>query len=194
MITDKFTAQMHQKIRAFTQWLRHYTNRLWYPPFIGLLALLDNIVIVIPNDGILISSSMLFPKRWWFLALMVAIGSTLGAIGLASLVEWKGMAWILEIYPGINESKSWLWSLDFFDRYGLLLVFVVAVTPLMQQPAVILAGLANTPLWKLAAVIFAGRFIKYLVMAYIASHTPRLLKKIWGVRGELEDAGVEIKD
>lgn len=194
MITDKITARLHQKIKVFTKWVQHYAYRLWYPPFIGLLALLDNIVIVIPNDGILISSSMLVPKRWWYLALMVAIGSTLGALLLAGIVEWKGLPWILEIFPSLNQSKSWAWSIDFFGNYGLFLVFIVALTPLAQQPAVILASLANTPLWKLAAVVFAGRAIKYFVMAYIASHTPRLIKKIWGVRGELEDAGVEIKD
>ncbi len=76
--------------------------------------------------------------------------------------------------------------MEFFDKHGLFLVFVVAITPLMQQPAVIFASLANTPLFKLSLIIFVGRFIKFLIMSYIGSHSPRLIKKMWGVQRELK--------
>lgn len=184
---------MREKIASFVRWLQGYADRLWYPPLIGLLAALDNLIIIIPNDGLLISSSMLTPKRWFVLALCVAVGSTVGAIVLAALVEYQGLPWILEVYPGLDDTRAWAVSNQFFDNYGLLLVFVVAVTPLMQQPAVILASLANTPLFDLAAVIFAGRIIKFLIMAYVGSHAPRLLKKMWGVKDELRDVGVKLK-
>ena len=185
--------KFHISIRKYIKILQKYADRIWYPPFIGILAALDNFVVVIPNDGILISSSMLTPRRWFALAASVAIGSTLGAIILAAFVETKGLDWILEMYPGINETKSWLWTADFFEKYGMLLVFIVAVTPFMQQPAIIVASLAETPLFLLAAVIFSGRFIKFLLMAYVGSHAPRLLTKMWGLKAELNDAGVEIK-
>lgn len=189
MISEK----LHAKVRTYVQLLQRFADRVWYAPLVGLLAALDNMLIIIPTDGILISSSMLTPKRWHGLAFSVAVGSTLGAIALAALVEFQGLPWILELYPGVNETKTWAWSMEFFEKYGLLLVFAVAATPLMQQPAVILASLANTPLVELATVIFVGRFLKFLIMAYIGSHAPRLLKKLWGVRDELQDAGVKIK-
>ena len=85
-------------------------------------------------------------------------------------------------------------SVEFFEKYGLLLVFFVAVTPLIQQPAVILASLANTPLVELAVVVFTGRFIKFLIMAYVGSHAPQMLSKLWGLKDELRDAGVKIKE
>jgi membrane protein YqaA with SNARE-associated domain len=185
--------KLHEKIRNYVKILQRYADRFWYPPFIGFLAALDNLVVIIPNDGILISSSMLMPKRWFILALSVAIGSTVGAITLAALVELQGLPWILELYPGVSETKTWILSMQFFEQYGMLLVFAVAITPFMQQPAVILASLANTPLLELAAVIFVGRFIKFLVMAYLGSHAPRMLGKLWGLKGELKDVGVKIK-
>lgn len=185
--------KLHARIRGFVETLQRYTDRLWYPPLIGLLAALDNFIIVVPTDGILISSSMLTPKRWIALALSVAVGSTLGALVLAALVELQGLPWILEYYPSVNQTQTWAWSQEFFENYGLILVFAVAVTPVMQQPAVILAGLANTPLVQLAFVIFTGRVIKFLIMAYVGSHAPRLLDKMWGLKGELKDAGVKLK-
>ncbi|MGE3261948.1 MAG: hypothetical protein AB7K68_09230 [Bacteriovoracia bacterium] len=180
---------LQEKIKAYVKILQRYVHRVWYPPLIGLLAALDNILVFIPSDGILISSSMLIPRRWFILAFSVALGSALGALGLAALVEHHGLPWILEFFPGLNDSRSWAWTLEFFDKYGLLLVFAVAVTPFVQQPAVILATLADTPLLELAAVIFAGRFIKFLLMAYIGSHAPRLLTKVWGLKKELAATG-----
>ena len=184
----------NEKVRASVRWLQRFVNRVWYPPLVGLLAAADNFVVVVPTDGILVSSTMLKPKRWIGFASSVAIGSTVGAILLAAFVESHGLPWILDQYPGLSETRTWVWSAEFFERYGLLLVFGVAATPLMQQPAVILASLANTPLMKLAAVIFLGRFLKYLIMAYVASHAPNLLRKMWGVKGEMQEVGVKIPD
>lgn len=187
-----FRNNIHVQIKKLVKELQKHTARVWYPPLIGFLALLDNFIIIIPNDGILISSSMLQPKKWFALALWIAVGSTIGAILLATLVELQGLPWILEFYPGVKDSKTWTYTIELFEKYGLLLVFLVAVTPLMQQPAVIMASLANTPLFELTLVIFVGRFIKFLIMAYVGSHTPRLLGKLWGLKDELEDVGVQI--
>lgn len=187
------SSQAREKIQAYVQALQGFADRLWYPPLIGFLAALDNLILIIPNDGILISSAMLIPRRWILFSLSVAIGSTLGALALAGLVEFQGLPWILEVFPGLDQTRTWSLSQQFFDKYGLLLVFVVALTPVLQQPAVILASLASTPLMELAAVIFFGRLIKFLVMAYVGAHSPQLLKKLWGLEGELRDVGVKVK-
>lgn len=184
--------KLHERIGLHVRRLQKFVDRVWYPPFIGLLAALDNLVIIIPNDGILISSSMLIPKRWFVLAASVAVGSTLGALVLAMAVDIHGLSLIQRFFPDLTETATWNMTLAFFEKYGLLLVFAVAVTPLAQQPAVILAGLSDTSISTLAVVILSGRLLKYIIMAYIASHTPRLLKKLWGVKGELEEVGVKV--
>lgn len=188
IIVEKFK----RKIQRSIQVLQKFADRIWYPPFIGFLALLDNFVMIIPNDGILISSSMLKPRRWFLVALSVAIGSTVGSVILAAFVETRGMDWILEIYPGLNETTSWMWTKNFFDQYGMFLVFAVAITPFMQQPVIIMASLAQSSLILLAAIVFSGRFIKFLIMAYLGSHAPRYLNKLWGIKGELKDTGLDI--
>lgn len=184
--------KLHEKIKIWTAKLEQFADRAWYPPLIGILAALDNIIIIIPNDGILIASSMLIPKRWLIYAICVTLGSTLGAWMLASLVESQGLPFVLEYFPGINESSMWIKTDEYFNKYGLLVVFAVAASPLVQQPIVILAALASTPVMKISLVIFAGRLIKFLVMAYLGSHSPKYLKKIWGIKDDLQDAGVKI--
>ncbi len=185
--------KLHTKIQTYVQKLEQFADRAWYPPFIGLLAALDNLIIIIPNDGILVASSMLVPKRWAWFALWISIGSTVGAVMLSLVVQHKGLPWVLDFFPGIDKGQIWIWTEQFFDKYGLFVVFAVGISPLMQQPVIILSALANTPLIELAAVIFIGRFLKFNLMAYLGSHSPKLLKKMWGMKGELKDAGIKIE-
>lgn len=187
-----FRKKLHSTIQTYVQKLEAHADRSWYPPLIGLLAALDNLIIIIPNDGILVASSMLIPKRWALFALNITIGSTIGALALFFLVEHQGLPWILNFYPGLDQSQMWMLTDQFFDKYGLIVVFVVAISPLMQQPAIILAALAHIPPLELTAAIFLGRFIKFNLLAYLGSHSPKILKKIWGMKDELTDAGVKL--
>ncbi len=179
-------------IQNWIRHLQHYANRIWYPPLIGLLAFLDCFIVIVPTDGILISSAMLTPKRWVVFALHVAIGSTIGAVSLALLVEVMGLPWVLQYYPGIDQTEIWMLTQNFFDRYGLLVVFGISATPLMQQPMLILAGLASTKLVPLLAAVFLGRLMKFMIMAYAGARGPGLVRKMWGVKSELKRVGIKL--
>lgn len=187
MISEKY----HQVIKKNIKRLKFFANRLWFPPLLILLALLDALIVIIPTDGILISSSMLIKKRWMTFAFCVALGSAIGALILIYLVNHFGLQGILNHYPEVNQSETWKWTQHFFNQYGLIVLFVVGLTPFSQQPALIIAALSSVPIFPLAVVILVSRIIKFCVMAYIATHAPRLLGKLWGVQDELKDAGIE---
>ena len=123
----------------------------------------------------------------------VAIGSSLGALVLVSLSDYLGLEKILEYYPGLDQSQIWKLTLDFFKKYGIIVAFIAGLTPFSQQPALIIAGLIHNSFIGLAIAIFTSRTIKYLVMAYIASHAPKLLNKMWGLKDELVDSGIKIE-
>jgi membrane protein YqaA with SNARE-associated domain len=185
--------QIHVKVQRLVKALQKHADRPWYAPLIALLSALDNFLIVIPNDGILVSSAMLKPRRWFLFAVAITLGSTLGGLALAAFVELQGLPWVEATFPALVSSATWRWTDHFFDQYGLVVVFVVGLAPLAQQPAVILAALAGTPLGEFAVAICAGRFIKFTAMAYLGSHAPRVLGKLWGMKEELEEVGVKIK-
>jgi|GEM_PF-408057 len=190
MIASK---KIRHKIESCVHYLQNFTDRKWYPLLLGSLALIDYFIIIVPTDGILISSSMLKPKKWFYLAICVALGSTLGALILFYLVKTYGLAWLLEIYPNFNQGETWLLTESFFLKYGWLLVFVIAVSPIVQQPIVILAALAPLSFFHMFITVLTGRLIKSLVLSYIGSHSPKLLSKLWGVKGELDDVGIHIR-
>lgn len=161
--------------------LQKYAKRWWYPLLVGALAGIDALIVVIPTDAILLSSVVLAPRRWFVLALCVASGSTLGGTILSALVKTNGLPWILEFYPHIDQTQTWITTHRFFDQYGAFLVFGVSMTPFAQQPSIILASLAMMPYPILIPALFAGRALKYVFVSYAASHAPKFFKNRWGL-------------
>lgn len=186
--------KIRERLHLFFTHLKDFVSRPWYGPLIALLALLDNFIIVVPTDGLLISSSLVKPKRWVWFALVISIGSTIGAAGLAYFVQALGLPWIVDHFPTVQQSSTWQITENFFNQYGIIVVFVVAASPLFQQPSIILASVAGSPLWTIVTFVFAGRLLKFLLIGYLASHAPKLLSKLWGMRDEMAEAGIDTAD
>jgi len=184
--------RIHVRIRRSIRQFQKFIDRIWFAPLLALLAALDSLIIVIPTDGLLISSTMLKKSRWWYFAIFVAIGSSLGALVLVALSDYLGLEKILSYYPGLDQSQVWQLTMDFFKKYGVIVAFIVGLTPFSQQPALIIAGLIHNSFIGLAIAVFCSRIIKYLIMAYIASHAPKLLNKMWGLKDELQDSGIKL--
>lgn len=174
-------------IRGSIRRLQRYGKRWWYIPLIAVLAFLDSFIVIVPTDSLLISAVMMRPKRWVYAFLVISLGSTLGACALASFVTTYGDSFVHELFPSIYTSSMWTWTDQLMDKYGALAIFLVSLSPATQHPAVILGGLTGVPLFEIFVAIFLGRAIKYSFFAWIASHSPKLLKKLWGVQGELKD-------
>lgn len=185
--------RIHNTVKRLNEVLQSYINRKWYTLLLGFLAFIDYFILIIPMDGILISSIMLHPKRWLSLAIGTAIGSTLGSLLFYLLIKHYGLSWILNVFPNLTSGSFWDWTLQFFDNYGIFLVFVIAATPLAQQPVVALAAISHTPFLQILIAVSLGRLIKCLIISYISSHSPHLISKLWGVQEELDEVGIHLK-
>lgn len=179
-----------KRIKNFLSYLQKFSDRSWYPSLVAGLALSDCFILIVPTDGILVSSVLMNPKKWLRLALWTTVGSTLGAGLLAWTIESYGMGFIFKIYPDLMLSSMWIWTENFFNQYGLLVVLLVAASPLAQHPAIVLAALSGANIFFITGVVLLGRLVKYVFIAYISSHMPHLLKKMWGLQGELKEVGV----
>lgn len=182
---------MAKRIRRWVQVLQRYADRWWYAPLIAFLACIDHFVIIIPTDGLLVSAVMLAPKRWIYTTIVITLGSSLGAWLLAAILETHGLPFLLWISPGLDQTSVWQWTNTLMDQWGGWALFLVAISPLMQHPAVALAAMAYMPLKEIFLIVFAGRLLKYGFLAWLSSHAPQYLSKLWGIQDELKEAGVE---
>jgi membrane protein DedA with SNARE-associated domain len=133
-----------------------------------LLGFIDSLGIPLPAtmDALLILVAVKAPQRAYFTALMAVLGSAGGSIGLFLAVR-HGRRLFLKGEPPPGKRKRFE---RWFNRYGMLTVFIPAVTPVLPLPLkvfVISAGALKTPFRKFLAVILLARVIRYFGEAYL---------------------------
>jgi membrane protein YqaA with SNARE-associated domain len=167
---------------GFTQRIKNFADRSWYAPLIGVFAGADQFIVIIPIEWLLIPGVLMRPRRWLSSGLWVATGCALGALALAAVAKFYGLDLLAQWAPSVVHSKGWGHATHYLEDYGAVALFLIAASPIPQQPAVALAGLTKIALPKVFVAVWLGRAIKYCFVAWLASHAPGLLAKLPGAK------------
>jgi len=154
-------------------WLYKLTAILGaYGPWgIFLLCVVDSLGVPLPVviDALVIGNAAgnaAHPRRAWFGALMAVVGSLTGNIALYVAAR-QGARWLRKSEPPPGKRRRFR---AWFHQYGLLTVFVPAVTPFVPLPLkvfVVSAGALRTPFPSFLTVIVLARVIRYFGEAYL---------------------------
>lgn len=169
-------------------------NQAWYGPLLALLAAVDYFIVVIPTDGLLISSSIAAPRRWFQFALWLAIGSVLGGVAFSFLVSLYGNGFLIWIFPTIRENQYWILSDKWMNLYGSWAVFFVTALPILSHPILAIAALMKVSIRDITVALLCGRIIKYGVFSWLASHAPQYLFRLKSLRKEADEATTDYLD
>jgi len=137
------------------------------PLGVFLIGFIDSMGVPLPAalDLLLIGVAVETPDRAYFAALMAVVGSVGGNLALFLLARSGGRRFIkVEPDPGKGRFRRWV------ARYGLLTVFIPAVTPLVPLPLkvfVVSAGAMHTSPGRFLFVILVARVIRYSGIAYL---------------------------
>ncbi len=161
----------------------------------ALLAGLDLFVVVVPTDGLFVSSILARPRRWVFVAVLVAIGSSVGGFVLAQATElfMKGilgahgttnLEWLNSILKSVIETpdssvQKWV------EQYGIWAIMIGAISPLPLQPFVVGPVLTGMSVPTIAMSLFAGRLAKYLLLGAVVAYVPRFVPYLKGIQDEI---------
>jgi membrane protein DedA with SNARE-associated domain len=142
-----------------------------YGPWgIFVLAAIDSLGVPLPAAIDLLvtgtaAGNMNAPVRAYGAAVLAIVGSLVGNVALFQAAR-HGRRMFGKGSPAQGSTRFEAW----FYRYGLLTVFVPAVTPVAPLPLkvfVISAGALRTPFWKFLGVILLARTIRYLGLAWL---------------------------
>jgi membrane protein DedA with SNARE-associated domain len=133
-----------------------------------LLGFIDSLGIPLPAtmDFLLILVAVKAPQWAYFTALMAVLGAAGGSITLFWAVRHGRRLFLRGDPPPGKRRRFERW----FDRYGMLTVFIPAVMPVLPLPLkvfVVSAGALKTPFGKFLAVILLARVIRYFGEAYL---------------------------
>lgn len=164
---------MIQKILGFSQ---RYMQKPWYPVLVGFLVAVDIFILISPNDVLLVSAVLAQPKRWFGISVLISIACIIGVAAFCAILL-HDPDYIRASFPSVFQSSIWSDTSRFLQHYGIFALFLGAAGPFPQQPFVVVAALSGMKLPTLLLSVFTGRLVKYLFLAWIASHSPKLLAK-----------------
>jgi len=157
------------------------------PVGVFLLAILESSGLPIPAilDVSLTLLAWKSPERAYLAAALAVAGSLIGNLGLFSAARYGGNRWIKAPEPETPQRfRRW------FQRYGLITVFVPAVLPipLPLKVFVISAGVLRTGWARFIAVVVVARIIRYFGLAWLGlslgGDAPAFLKRnVWAFTG-----------
>jgi len=142
-----------------------------FGPFgVFVAGFLDSMGLPLPAviDIYLLGVAIKTPQMGYFAAAMALLGSAGGNYILFHAARYGGNRFMKPEAPDSRREKFRLW----FERYGLLTVFVPAVVPFLPLPLkvfVVSAGAMKTPASRFIGVIVAARVIRYFGMVWLAT-------------------------
>ena len=142
------------------KWSRHrYAER-----YLGVLSFAESSFFPIPVDVMLAPMCLADRKKAWRYASIATVFSVLGGVAGYAI----GVVGFEMLEPWLAESHYWAayeTSREWFDRYGVWVIFVAGFSPIPYKVFTIAAGVAaiNLPLFVVASVI--GRGARFFLVA-----------------------------
>lgn len=136
------------------------------------LSFAGTLTAAFPVTAVVVPATLLAPHRWRAITLACAIGAAFGATTLMTIFHHLGWTQLYERFPDLVSDPAWARVLDWTSRYGVVALFVIAVSPLPQTPALIFLGAAQHDYAGALIAMFAGKLIKYGAFAWTSSHFP----------------------
>ena len=141
-------------------WVQGFATALGGPGLF-VIGYLDSSFLSFPevNDLLVISMVMQHPARLIYYALMATLGSVAGCVTLYFIARKGGEAFMRKRFKAHHIEGG----LKLFQKHGLLVIMVPALLP---PPApfkifILLAGVAEIPLWQFVTAVFIARGIRY---------------------------------
>ncbi len=152
--------------------MRHLRNVLasWGPLGVFLLAVVESAGIPNPGgtDALLLIVAIARPQEAMLAGVLAACGSLIGSIIFYEITR-KGGEKLLAKY---TSSERGLRFRAWFLRYGMITVFIPALLPIPILPFKVFAACAGAmavPRSRYLLVLMAGRFPRYLALAYLGA-------------------------
>jgi len=137
-------------------------------PGLLVMSFLDSAAVPMPGgpDAVLMLLAWRRPELLVWIALAATVGSTLGCLVLYGIGSKGGGAALARFDP----AKVALMKRRMRD-YGVWTVVaaVIAPPPFPTKLVILAAGVLGIGKWRLAFSVFAGRFVRYLLVAFLAA-------------------------
>ncbi|MBT82638.1 MAG: hypothetical protein CL587_19880 [Alteromonadaceae bacterium] len=143
------------------RWARHkHANR-----YLAGLSFAESMFFPIPPDVMLAPMSMSQPNRAWLFAALTTIASVLGGIAGYALGFFTFEAWLEPLIISAGYEEKLQTTIDWFETYGVWVVFLAGFSPIPYKVFTISAGVLNMALVPFIISSAIGRGARFFLVA-----------------------------
>jgi membrane protein YqaA with SNARE-associated domain len=158
------------------QWLKRAlifsAAHRYYPLVVTLICFISTVTFSFPFAAVLVPAILLAPRRWISIGLLCGIASGCAAAVLVEIFRYVGSEFVLGRYPELIQLEGWQWASEWLQRYGLIVMLMIAASPMPQTPALFFCALANLPTLGILIAVGIGKAAKYLFLGWATARYP----------------------
>ncbi len=145
-------------------WARH-RHAQWY---LAGLSFAEASFLPVPPDVMLIPMSLATPKRAWHFALLTTVASAAGGI-FGYMIGYFAFELAEPIINDLGYREAFLHVKDWFDQWGVWVVFVAGFSPIPYKVFTIAAGTVSMALLPFFIASVIGRGARFYLVAGLIS-------------------------
>lgn len=176
--------QFQEVVQQLVEWMKNLSLQYGYLgifliSLIGALSIFFPIpytVVIFTLAGLKSGESWIFEPVW--IALAAGIGSAVGEFS-GYLLGFGGRKAISERYK-----KKMAFLVRVFDRFGPIVIFLFALTPLPDDLLFIPLGVIRYSLIRTFVPAFVGKLCMNLIVAYSGRFSIQIIRDIFGVESD----------
>ncbi len=134
--------------------------------YLRILSFIESIFFPIPTDVLLAPMVLSKKHNWIHLAFTASVWSVLGGI----VGYFLGFYFFELVKPYLYEFgkyDQYISSMSYFDKYGILFLFISAFTPVPYKIFTISAGVLNYNLILFIIISLVGRSARFFLVSFI---------------------------
>lgn len=146
------------------QWSQHHLAPFW----LALVSFIEAIFFPIPPDVMLIPMAMAKPQKAFRLAIITGIASVLGGV-IGYSLGYFAMDFVTHYVTVFGYLEKWQSVVAWFDKWGVLVVFVAGFSPIPYKVFTLCAGVMQMAFLPFIAAAFVSRMARFILVAKLAA-------------------------
>jgi membrane protein YqaA with SNARE-associated domain len=162
----------------WVRWVRKASAHRTFPFYACGIVVADFFFPILPSTALVVSASLIAPRKWISIALGCAFGSAIGAFIIATIFYEYGWLVIEWLFGDLKSAPQWQTIEWAIQTYGIFALLLISALPMPLRVPTLITALAGLPAVAIALTILIGRIIGYGLLANLASKSPQRLLKI----------------
>lgn len=145
-------------------WSQHRFAPFW----LAFVSFIEAIFFPIPPDVMLMPMTLTQPHKAWRFALMAGVSSTVGGI-VGYAIGFFATDWVTATMQQLGYAHQWAEVVQWFDRWGVMIVFVAGFSPIPYKVFTLCAGVMQMAFLPFVLAAAISRTARFLLVALLCA-------------------------